>query len=270
MKAHYIAYQGIEGSYSHEAAQNYFGSAATLVSQERFNDVFAAVLSGECERGIVPVENSITGSVVQNLDLLSAADCSICGETILPVNHVLLGVPGASLKSVRQVYSHEQGILQCSNFLSAHKDWLCIPYLNTAVSAKFVAQEKDKTKAAIASAYAGRIYGLQVIAQNITDRAQNSTRFAVICASAQTFDPACNKATILFTLRHQKGSLAAALRHLSVLNLTRIESRPADTNWEYRFYVDLEGELSGFQNVLNGLSTYCTSVRLLGMYRSAK
>lgn len=270
MKAKRIAYQGIKGSYSHEAARRFYGNDAVLVPQERFNDVFSAVLSGGCDGGIVPVENSITGSVVQNYDLLSASDCSICGETILPVAHALLGVPGASVEDIQQVYSHEQGFLQCGNFLSAYKDWLCIPYFNTAVSAQFIAQQADKTKAAIASTYAGEIYGLTVLAENISDKAQNSTRFAVICAGAQTFDPACNKATILFTLRHEKGSLAAALRHLSGLNLTRIESRPTEANWEYRFYVDLEGGLSGFRDVLQGLSAYCTSVRLLGMYKSAK
>lgn len=266
-----IAYQGIEGSYSHEAARKFYGGSAIPVEHESFRDVFDAVLLGDCEAGIVPVENAITGSVVQNLDHLSASACSICGETILPVRHALLGAEESTLEDIKQVYSHEQGFLQCGNFLSAHKNWLCIPYFNTAVSAKFVAQEKDKTKAAIASAYAGEIYGLAVLAENISDKAQNSTRFAVICAdSRKPSDPDCNKATILFTLRHEKGSLASALNHLSCLNLTRIESRPTEANWEYRFYVDLEGDLADFNDVLRGLSAYCTSVRLLGMYRSAK
>jgi chorismate mutase / prephenate dehydratase len=273
MKIKRIAYQGIEGSYSHEAAKKYFGGNAILVSQERFVDVFDAVLSGECVAGLVPVENSITGSVVQNYDLLSACNCFICGEYILPVEHALLGVAGSTLEDIQQVYSHEQGLLQCGIYLSAHKSWLCIPYLNTAVSAQLVAQEANKTKAAIASVYAGEIYGLTALAQNISDRAQNSTRFAAVCAKApdvQTAKTDYNKATILFTLRHEKGSLAAALCHLSGLNLTRIESRPSQTNWEYRFYVDLEGDLLGFQDVMQGLGAFCTSVRLLGMYKSAK
>lgn len=266
-----IAYQGIEGSYSHEAARKYYGSGCVLAGQESFQDVFGAVLSGGFEAGIVPVENTITGSVVQNYDLMSKMNCSICGEYILPVGHVLLGLQGASLGDVEQVYSHEQGILQCGGFLSDHTGWLKIPYFNTAVAAKYVADTGDKSKAAIASAYAGEIYGLTVLAENISDKTQNSTRFAIICAGqTNSFDSACNKATILFTLRHEKGSLAAALNHLSGLNLTRIESRPTDTNWEYRFYVDLEGDLSGFEYVLRGLGAYCTSVRLLGVYRSAK
>ena len=266
-----IAYQGIKGSYSHEAARKYYGSGGVLAGQESFQDVFAAVLSGDCETGIVPVENTITGSVVQNYDLMSKMNCSICGEYILPVGHVLLGVQGASLEDVEQVYSHEQGILQCGSFLSGHTDWLKIPYFNTAVAAKYIADTGDKTKTAIASAYAGEIYGLKPLAENISDKAQNSTRFAIICAGeTDSIDLACNKATILFTLRHEKGSLAAALSHLSALNLTRIESRPTDANWEYRFYVDLIGDLSGFQDVLRGLGAYCTSVRLLGVYMSAK
>ncbi|MEI6102103.1 MAG: prephenate dehydratase domain-containing protein [Eubacteriales bacterium] len=272
MKGQQVAYQGIEGSYSNEAARKFFGSNNLLIPQENFKDVFTAVTSGACIAGMVPVENSITGSVVQNYDLLYSSNCMICGEYILPVNHVLLGVEGTDIRSIRQVFSHEQGFLQCGDFLATHKNWLRIPYFNTAVAAKFVADEKDKAKAAIASAYAGDMFGLTVLAKDICDKTGNSTRFAAICASGGC-EPAasCNKATILFTLRHEQGSLAKALRHLSALNLTRIESRPSpDTNWEYRFYVDLEGDLTDFETVLSGLTAYCTSVRLLGTYQSAR
>lgn len=267
-----IAYQGAEGSYSEEAARRFFGDDVKLVPREDFPDVFSAVLRGRCEAGLVPLENSVTGSVAQNYDLLSACGCFICGECLLPVHHVLLGLPGSRLQDVRQVYSHEQGFLQCGKFLSRHKKWLRVPYFNTAVSARFVAEQKDHTKAAIASPYAGEIYGLSVLSQDICDRAENFTRFAVVCAKQPAYlEPqGRNKATILFMLRHEPGTLARALLHLSGLNLTRIESRPAETNWEYRFYADLEGDLSGFDTVLCGLGAYCTSVRLLGIYPAAR
>ncbi len=264
-----IAYQGIEGSYGSEAARMFFGADATLLPQETFEDVFAAVTKGKCESGILPVENSITGSVVQNYDLLDSYNCHVTGELILPVNHVLLGMPGASLDNIKKVYSHEQGLLQCADYLDAHKGWERVPYLNTAVAAKYVAGAGDRSQAAIASRYAGEKYGLAVLAQGISERANNSTRFFTVSAHKGTGEG--NKATLLFTLRHEKGSLARALVLLSDLNLTRIESRPSpETNWEYRFYVDLEGDLAHLTAILAGLSAYCSSVRLLGVYQSAR
>lgn len=265
-----IAYQGIEGSYSNEAALQFFGNAADLKPQKSFEAVFHAVLAGECDSGIVPVENSITGSVLQNYDLLDACSCNITGEYILGINHVLLGLPSAGFNDIEQVYSHEQGFWQCSKFLSLHKNWLQIPYFNTAVAAKFVSEEKELHKAAIASRYAGEKYGLAVLARDVSDSPNNSTRFFVVSANGEQA-PDADKASILFTLKHEKGSLARALVHLSGLNLTRIESRPSPyTNWEYRFYVDIEGDMSDFKNILPGLDQFCTSVRLLGMYKSAK
>lgn len=264
-----IAYQGIEGSYGSEAARGFFGAGALLLPKETFEDVFSAVTKGECASGIVPVENSITGSVVQNYDLLDATNCFVTGEAILPVDHVLLGVPGAQLTDIEKVYSHEQGLLQCAGYLDAHRDWERVPYLNTAVAAKYVAEQNDRTAAAIASRYAGEKYGLAVLAQGISQNPGNSTRFFAV--SAQIGPKEGNKASLLFTVRHEKGSLARALVLLSDLNLTRIESRPSpDTNWEYRFYVDLEGDLAHLDAILAGLSAYCTSVRLLGVYQSAR
>ena len=264
-----IAYQGIEGSYGSEAARLFFGESAALLPQETFEDVFAAVTKGTCASGIVPVENSITGSVVQNYDLLDSYNCHVTGELILPVNHVLLGVPGADLSGIKKVYSHEQGLLQCAEYLDKRKGWERVPYLNTAVAAKYIAEAGDKSLAAIASGYAGERYGLAVLARSISGRANNSTRFFAVSAAKGTEEG--NKASLLFNLRHEKGSLARALVLLSDLNLTRIESRPSpDQNWEYRFYVDLEGDLTHLPAILSGLSAYCTTVRLLGVYQSAR
>jgi chorismate mutase/prephenate dehydratase len=264
-----IAYQGIEGSYGSEAARSFFDSNMVLVPKETFEDVFSAVTKGECASGIVPVENSITGSVVQNYDLLDAYRCFVTGEVILPVDHVLLGIPKTAVSDIKKVYSHEQGLLQCADYLDTHKDWERVPYLNTAVAAKFVAEQNDKANAAIASRYAGERYGLAVLAQGISGSPNNSTRFFAV--SSKKGKEKGNKASLLFTVRHEKGSLARALVLLSDLNLTRIESRPSpNENWEYRFYVDLEGNLSTLEPILAGLSAYCTSVRLLGIYQSAR
>jgi len=264
-----IAYQGIEGSYTSEAARAFFGPDAYLLPCETFEDVFGAVTGGKCASGIVPVENSITGSVVQNYDLLDAYKCFVTGETILAVDHVLLGLPDATPDGIKKVYSHEQGLLQCAGFLDGHREWERVPYLNTAVAAKYIAGQGDKTLAAIASRYAGERYGLSVLAEGISGNPNNSTRFFAV--SAQKGAGEGNKASLLFTVRHEKGSLARALVLLSDLNLTRIESRPSPyTNWEYRFYVDLEGDLARLSAILAGLSAYCTTVRLLGIYQSAR
>ena len=270
MKKSNVAYPGIAGSYSNEAARQYFQNSADLIPKEDFEQIFLSVLSGECKYGIVPVENTITGSVIQNYDLLGTHHCYITGETILPIFHVLLGRQDAQLADIQQVYSHEQGFLQCAKFLAAHKEWLCIPYTNTAVAAKYVADGQDKTKAAIASEYAGKRYGLKILAEDLSEKSQNSTRFFIIGAKRE-WNNASGKASILFSLKHERGSLARALSHLSGLNLTRIESRPSPkTNWEYLFYVDLEGDLSDLENTVEGLGAYCTNVRLLGIYAAAK
>lgn len=265
-----VAYQGVPGAYSQEAAKR-FAPQAELVPKEDFEQVFLAVSKGEVDYGVVPVENSASGSITAIYDLLGKYQLWIYWEMQIGVDHVLLGPKNARLEDVCQVYSHEQGLLQCSKFLAAHPEWSQIPYRNTAVSAKLVAEEQDPKKAAIASAYAGEIYGLQVLADKIADSPNNHTRFFVVTAGKRVASP--DKASLLFVLSHVRGSLAAMLQKLAELgyNLTKIESRPIRTkNWEYRFYVDLEGDMSHLEADLPALQVYCSSLRLLGIYRKAE
>ena len=262
------AYQGVAGAYSEEAARAAFGTAG-LAPQRNFEGVFLAVSRGEADAGIVPVENSATGSVTENYDLLGKYDLFITGEFCLPIDHVLLGL--GTMEDVQEVYSHEQGLLQCSAFLAQHPQWQAHTYYNTAMSAKMVAGAGDCTKAAIASRFAGERYGLRILAEHIADSRDNHTRFFSI--GREPFAGEAGKDRMLFSLDHSQGSLAAALGALAEegFNLTKIESRPMpEKNWEYKFYVDLEGDMQRLGAALGRLEAFTSEARVLGTYRKAE
>ncbi|MEZ4357107.1 MAG: bifunctional chorismate mutase/prephenate dehydratase [Eubacteriales bacterium] len=262
-----VAFQGIRGAYSEEALIGFFEDNVKTKPVAEFEDVFISVLKGETQYGIIPVENSASGSVIQSYDLLNKYDVYVVGEYILPIRHALLGIPGADLSLIKEVFSHEQGLMQCSDFLSEHKEWIKTPKSNTAISAKYVADLKDKSKAAIASRYAGKIYGLSVLKDNISNTLNNVTRFFIIGAKAN--EKGFNKASILFSLKHETGSLAKALTLIAAkgYNLTKIESRPIlGQNWHYRFYVDLEGNLAKLSTSIKEMEEYCTDIKVLGVY----
>lgn len=265
-----VAYCGVPGAYGDEACVGFFGEDCQRVSKGSFEAVFKAVTAGEARFGVLPIENSSAGSVNENYDLLGRYGCHIVGEYILPVRHCLLGVPGATEADIRTVYSHDQALAQCAQFLDAH-DWRRIPYYNTAASAKKIAEEGDRTQAALASRLAARYYGLEVIREGVNTRSDNFTRFIVVSAQPESVQEA-DKATITFTLRHEPGTLHRALACFVALgmNMMRIESRPNTVSWEYRFYVDLSGNVSPeYMNVLlESLRADCIDCRLLGVYRA--
>lgn len=265
-----VAHQGIKGAYSYEAAVTYFANEKDIeiVPKKEFADVFLAVKNGECDYGVVPVENSIKGGIIKNLDLLGEYDLYITGEQHIAVNHTLMGIKGATLDDIKCVYSHEQGLAQCEEFISTHKGWSRIPYFNTAISAKFVADEGKKENAAIASKAAAELYGLEILAENIAASDNNVTCFCIISAKKPHIKNA-DKATLYFSLKHEKGSLAKALGCLTQLNLTKIESRPSHKrNWEYRFYIDVLGNEELFKKSFDELKKQCTEFCLLGIYKS--
>lgn len=269
-----VGYQGVRGAYSDLAQNEYFGAKADTKSFDTFEGVFRAVLNGEVEYGVVPIENSYAGSVEQVYDLLNQYDVKIVGEQFIHIENALLGIEGGRIEDIREVYSHDQPFLQCAEYLKGHADWKQIPYYNTAISAKYVAVCKDKRKAAIASEYAGKIYGLQVLEPSISTSGENTTRFIVLGASLLE-NASANKASISFVLDHKPGALARVLNAFSYLNLNmvKIESRPLrDKNFEYRFYVDFAGE--GISNTiasaLDEIRQYCTQLRLLGVYKNGE
>lgn len=269
-----VAYSGVPGAFSESAVVGFFGDDCERIHFKTFDEVFAAVAEGRARYGVVPVENSSSGSINTVYDLLGQYACHIVGEQLVRVEHCLLGVPGAKLEDVKTVYSHEQGFAQCPVFLSGHPDWITTPYFNTAIAAKHVSELGEKSNAAIASRLAARHYGLKILAPDIHSFNGNHTRFIVV-SSSPTSIGAPDKATLTFAVRHERGTLMRALSSFVAMgmNLTHIESRPLhNSNWEYCFYVDLTGNVSenNLRILMEALDKDCEHCRILGAYRAAK
>ena len=263
-----IAYQGLPGAFGEQAAVECFPQAQYLPC-EHFHAVFDAVKSGRAHYGLLPIENSTGGSIDEVYDLLGSTGCSIVREHIVPVFHCLLAKPGVKTEDIRAVYSHAQALRQCSQFLQAHH-WNEVPYFNTAISAQFVSESPENNLAAIASERAARYYGLNILQPGIQDRNDNYTRFVVVAARAQQLTGQ-GKVSLAFTLRHTVGSLHAVLAIFAShgLNLCKIESRNIPgRRWEYRFYVDYEGDLhqEAIERILSVLQAYTTETQFLGCY----
>lgn len=264
-----VGYYGVPGSFTHEAYQEMFEGEGS--SYESFEGIFQAIAKGEIRYGVLPVENSLTGIITDVYDLLGQYDFYIVRECMIKVQQNLLGIPGAELSDIQEVYSHPQGFAQSADFLSGFPDWKLIPYYNTARSASMVSEEGDVHKACIAGKSSAKRYGLEVLQEGIQDDSQNFTRFVVIGPHMETGKDA-DKISLYFTLEHRPGSLFAALEEFSRqnLNLQRIESRPMKGRiWEYSFFVDIEGNLDD-PNVVEALKKareHCHEWKILGNYQ---
>ena len=265
-----VAYQGVDGSYGHGAALQYFGEKAELYHVQTMEDTMIEVEEGRADYGVLPIENSSAGAVSDNYDLLVKHNVYIVGETQLSVNHALLGLPGAFLEDIRQVYSHPQALMQCSQYLNAHRQWQQVSVVNTAWAAKKVVEDNDPSKAAVASEIAGRLYGLQVLEHSINYNKNNTTRFLILSRNP-VYRRDAGKVSICFEGAHKSGSLYNMLGNLiyNDVNMLMIESRPIEgRSWEYRFFVDAEGSLSdaSIQNALKGIAEEAVTLRILGNY----
>ncbi|MCS7102358.1 MAG: prephenate dehydratase [Candidatus Korarchaeum sp.] len=266
-----VAIQGERGSYSEEAALKYFRMCTyELITKNYLEEVFDSVQSGEADYGVIPIENSSTGSIRKSLDLLLAKDVKVVGESKVRVSHALLGVKGAKLSDIERVYSHPEAISQCEDFLRRCK-WTMIPSLDTAGAARFIAENKDKRSAAVASERAASIYGLEVITRNIQDVPVNITRFFVISLSEQLSHDA-DATAAFFATRHTPGSLWRALGTFAKrgINLLWLESRPIKGEpWNYSFYVEFEGSLldNFIREAIQELKELTVWVKLLGSYK---
>lgn len=265
-----VVYQGVEGAYTHEAALQYFGTAGEIYHVQSWEDVMKAVAEGEADYGVLPIENSSAGAVIDNYDLLIKYQNYIVAETFLTVNHALLGLPGASTENIETVFSHPQALMQCSQYLNSNRQWKQISLENTAVAAKKVVEEGDLSQAAVASEIAGRIYGLKVLKSSINHNKNNTTRF-IILSRNPVYREDAQKVSISFELPHKSGTLYNMLSNFiyNGVNMRMIESRPIPgRNWEYRFFVDIEGNLSdcAVQNALKGISEEGLNMRVLGNY----
>jgi prephenate dehydratase len=268
-----IAFQGEPGAYS-EAAALKFHASADVLPNPSFEDVFASIGSGKATHGILPVENSIGGSIHRNFDLLAEHDFSIVGEVELLVEHCLLAYPGTPRESLRRVYSHPQALAQCELFLRAMPNIEIVATYDTAGSAKLIRDGALRDTGAIASARAAEIFSLEVLASGIQDFAANLTRFVIVARAVET-DPDADKTTILFALPNQPGALFKALSVFALrdIDLTKLESRPIRGRpWEYMFYADLSVGRHDMRcaRALIHLSEFAKWVRTLGSYKRWK
>ena len=272
MAAPKVVYQGVPGAYSEPAALNFFGEGTDTTGLEQFEDCFLALREGRADYAVLPIENSTTGAIRQIYDLLTQYECYIVGETTVRIEHCLMALPGASLDTITHVYSHEQGLFQCERFLNAHPAWKQVPQADTAGSAKLVADSGDPTKAAICSARAAEIYGLNILARGINHNAHNTTRF-VVASPQLELRPGADKVSTLFVLPHEAGSLHEVLTVFSVhgLNLMKLESRPMPgRSWEYMFFLEFTGRPGdpAVGDALHELAQTTGEFRVLGWFPS--
>ena len=270
-----IAYQGEPGAYSEAAALRFQPGVVTLPC-ETFEEVFRAVADGRASHGILPLENSIGGSVHRNFDLLLEHDLTILAEVELRVVHCLLAVPGTTMADVHRIYSHPQALAQCERFLRSLESVEVIATYDTAGSAKLLRDQRLAGAAAIASERAASVFGLSVLASGIEDFAGNITRFIVVVppSAASTPQPS-DKTTIVFAVKSVPGALFSALSVFADrgVDLTKLESRPLRGRpWEYLFYVDLTigRDDTRLVDALEALPESTTFLRLLGSYPSAR
>lgn len=268
-----VAFQGIAGSFSDGACVRYFGRDVHREGMPHFQYVVEAVEEGRADYGVLPIENTSTGSINDVYDLLYAhRGCRIVGELTLEITQNLLAVPGTRLEDVTRAFSHPQGLGQSMRFLEQHHIEAC-PYNDTASAACYVAKEKPEHAAAIASRQAAEVYGLEILVPHVNFNYSNRTRFVVI-RNVPELGVAQNKASIVFKTAHRPGALYAALSHFADgrFDMTRIESRPViGKPWEYAFYIDLLGNWKDerFRECLENVAADTEDFHLLGVYRSA-
>lgn len=264
-----VVFQGADGAYSQAAMMQYFGDQINSFHVDSFRDAMSAIDEGSADFAVLPIENSTAGIVSEIYDLLVEFENYIVGEQIIKIEHCLLGIPGSSVENIKTVYSHPQSLMQSAKYLENH-DWKQISMQNNAFAARKVAEDRDKTQAAIASEHAGKIYGLEVLQKGVNQSGTNSTRF-IIVTNQKIFKKDAKKVSICFEVPHESGSLYHMLSHFiyNNLNMTKIESRPIeDRNWEYRFFIDFEGNLadSAVKNALRGLRDEARNMKILGNY----
>lgn len=264
-----VVFQGMEGSYSYAAMKEYFGKDVKNFHVKTFRNAMEAIAEGKADYAVLPIENSTAGGVSEIYDLLVEFNNYIVGEQIIEIKHCLLTVPGASKEDIKTVYAHPQSLMQSAGYLR-QQDWKQVSMENNAFAAKKVADEKDKTQAAIAGRYAGELYGLNILEEGINDSKLNSTRFIVV-SNQKKFLKNAAKVSVCFEIQHESGSLYKTLSHFiyNGINLCNIESRPIkEKKWEYRFFVDFEGNLedSAVQNALGSLKEETKNLIIFGNY----
>ena len=264
-----VACQGIEGANSQLACDRVVRNA-NIMYFSTFDAVFSAVEKGLCRYGMVPLENSTAGSVNAVYDLMQEHRFYIVRSMRLKVDHNLLANPGTSIEEIREIYSHEQAISQCSQFLKKMKEIRVIPCENTAVAARMVSESKRHDIAALSSRSCAGIYGLDIIRESVQNQSNNYTRFICISKTLEIY-PGADRTSLILTLPHEQGALFKVLSRLYALgiNLNKLESRPIpDRDFEFRFYFDLDVPVYSpkLLQLMGEIGTVCESFTYLGSY----
>jgi prephenate dehydratase len=268
------AFQGERGAFSFSAARKLLGTRVSPHACESFKDVFEAVTNGTATHGVIPIENTLHGSVLENYDLLLNYDLRITGETSLRISHHLIAMPGQRFKDVTQAFSHPVALNQCRQFFEKHKQIAPVSFYDTAGSVKMLKEQLPERAAAVASDDAAGIYGGRILKRNIEDNRQNFTRFFLLSGQArgQQSKTGSWKTSIVFATANAPGALFKAMACFSLrdLNLTKIESRPLRSRpWEYLFYVDIIGSQAdaAMSRALENLKETASFFKVLGSYR---
>jgi len=268
-----VAFQGEPGAFSEAAALQLLGEKITTVPRATFDAAFSAIAEGAADALLAPIENTLAGSVVRVYDLLLESTLVITAETILPIEHHLIGFSGVVLEELHSVASHPMALAQCERFFRNHPALRRIPAEDTAGSVRLVLAGGDRWAAAIAGRRAAEFYGGAILSEDIQDNAENFTRFVLLQPAAAPAAPEARKMSLAMRLAHRPGALLASLEPFARhgVNLLKIESRPIHGRpWEYQFFLDVEAEsLEGLEAALLAVRQVTSEVRMLGLYVAA-
>ena len=270
MPSRKVAFQGERGAYSEVAARELLGKSITPVPCDSFETLFERVEKKRTDLGVIPIENSLVGSIHKNYDLLLEHNLKVIGEVQLRVSHALIAPPGASFKNISKVYSHPMALEQCRKFFQKHKTIAPISYYDTAGAVRMIAESGLTNSAAIASPYAAQIYKMKLLQQAIEDEKHNYTRFLLLSRTQSNFKGKA-KTSIVFSLKSEPGALFKALSVFALrsIDLTKIESRPSRQQaWQYYFYVDFQGSVRDklINHALDHLAEITHFIKILGSY----
>jgi prephenate dehydratase len=274
-----VAFQGELGAFSDEAVRAFFGASAEPVACRTFDAVARAVVGGEVDFGLLPIENSLAGSVVGSYDVLAATDLVVLGETVRPIHHCVLGVPGAGLETLRRVLSHPVALAQCTRFFEGHPDIEPVSHYDTAGAAREVAQLRDPSVGAIASRLAAERYRLEILAADVEDRPDNQTRFLAVSRPGHPHparrEPGADdspgfRTSLLAETDNRPGALVRLLLPFADhgVNLSKLESRPGGEPWTYRFFIEVDTAVDApaAAAALQEARRHATALRVLGSY----
>ena len=270
-----IAIQGAEGSNHHKVARDFYGSNIELKECMSFDALVARLLEGSATDGVMAIENTIAGSIIPNYALIDSNNLHIVGEEYLNIHHHLMALPGQTIKSIKEVWSHPMALLQCKEFFKKYPHIKLVEDVDTAEVAKRIAKENIKGIAAIAPKIAAEIFGLQILEDDIQTIKDNSTRFVIVQTQLPTHSiEGINKASLKFELSHKRGSLAAVLNVLSdcKMNLTKIQSLPViETPWKYSFFVDITfDDYTEYQKLVKIIDIMAEDFKILGTYKNGR